>query len=514
MARIQLIRPPLVFSKTSHSSPVSLPIGLAYLASVLREAGHQVSVIDGLGGGIQHFAPAWDPKVLYRGLPIPEIVARLDRDADAIGISAMFSQEWPHVEDLINAIRGERPGIPIIVGGEHATAVPDYILDSCRAVDFVASGEGEEVILQFAEHLDGRRALSDVAGVSFRGGDGRPAHNPRPPRLRSVDDLPLPAWDLFPLDAYFAAGEGHGVQRGRTVTMLATRGCPYQCTFCSNPGMWTTRYTLREPSKVVDEMEHWMRVYGAENIDFADLTTVVKRDWILSFCREIRRRGLRISWQLPSGTRSEALDGEVLREMAAAGCLSLTYAPESGSERTLDAIKKKISLRRMYASISQAKAEGIFVKCNFIIGFPHETRGDVWKTLWAAVRLTVMGVDDVSLYPFSPYPGSELFDQLSREGAIGRLERRYFESLMAFMDIRTGALYCKGVGPRELSFYQSAGMAITYALSYLLFPSRFLRTWRNLKQGRSDSVLEARGAALFHRWRRLQTRKTTETVNT
>jgi anaerobic magnesium-protoporphyrin IX monomethyl ester cyclase len=500
---IQLVRPPLVFSRSSHSSPVSLPIGLAYLAAVLREGGHRVAVVDGLGEAVQHFAPAWDERVLYRGLPIDEIVARVDPSADAIGVSAMFSQEWPHVEDLILALRRAHPGKPILVGGEHATAVPDYILDSCPAVDFVARGEGERVILQFAEWLDGSRPLEAVEGISRRAGPGRIEHHPSPGRMREPDSLPRPAWDLFPLDAYFSAGEGHGVERGRTVTMLATRGCPYQCTFCSSPSMWTTRYVMRDPVRVVDEMAHWKSVYGAENIDFADLTAVVKKDWILSFCREISLRGLRISWQLPSGTRSEALDEEVLDAMVAAGCTSLTYAPESGSDRTLAAIKKRVRLERMYRSIRAAKARGVFVKCNFIIGFPGETRGDILRTLWAAFRLTLMGVDDVSLYPFSPYPGSELFSRLRARGAIGRLDRRYFESLMAFMDVRTGALYCESVGPREISIYQTLGMAVCYALSYLLFPARFLRTWRNFKAGRSDSVFEARGFALIHRWRRL-----------
>lgn len=503
MSHIQLVRPPLVFSRSSHSSPVSLPIGLAYLAAVLRESGRRVSVVDGLGEAVQHFAPAWSDSVLYRGLPIEEIVARVDPSADAIGVSAMFSQEWPHVEDLILALRRAFPGKPIVVGGEHATAVPDYILESCPAVDFVARGEGESVILQFAEHLEGARPLEAVAGLSWRGPGGRPVHNPLPGRLREPDALPRPAWDLFPLRSYFEAGEGHGVERGRTVTMLATRGCPYQCSFCSSPSMWTTRYAMRDPARVVEEMAHWKSVYGAENIDFADLTAVVKKDWILAFCREILARGLKLSWQLPSGTRSEALDEEVLDAMVAAGCLSLTYAPESGSERTLTAIRKKVKLSRMFQSIRAAKARGIFVKCNFIIGFPGETRADVWRTLLAALRLTLMGVDDISLYPFSPYPGSELFARLRAEGRIGVLDRRYFESLMAFMDIGTGAIYCDAVGPRELSFYQAVGMAVCYSLSYLLFPGRFLRTWRNFRAGRSDSVFEARGFALIHRWRRL-----------
>ena len=119
---------------------------------------------------------------------------------------------------------------------------------------------------------------------------------------------------------------------GRTMPILGTRGCPYQCTFCSNPMMWTTRYTMRNPVKVVDEMEWLVKQFKINSVDFMDLTAIVKKNWILDFCRELSIRKLNVTWNLPTGTRSEALDDETLKAIFEAGCTFLSYAPESGSE--------------------------------------------------------------------------------------------------------------------------------------------------------------------------------------
>ena len=491
-----------------------MPLSIAYLAASLLEAGHEVDVVDALGEAIDHIDVSYAPHVRYRGLSTAEIVARLKRRPDAIGVTTMFSQDWPHIEEMILALRARFPGVPVIIGGEHATACWEPVLREGTAVDYVAAGEGEATIVEFAEFLEGRRTAESIAGLHFRGADGRLISTPPRQRLRSPDDLPWPAWHLFDLEPYFRVGEGHGVERGRSMPLVATRGCPYQCTFCSSPLMWTTRYVMRDPAKALDEVEHYLSAYRATNIDFYDLTAIIKKEWVLEFCREIKRRGLRFSWQLPSGTRSEALDAEVLQRMAESGCMNMTYAPESGSERVLADIKKKVKLPRMYESIGQAKRNGIFVKCNLIIGFPRETRGDMLKTIWAAVRFAFLGVDDCGLYTYSPYPGSELFDYLRSTGMIGKLDRKYYESLMTFMDVTQPTNYCEKVGSREIAFYRLLGLASFYALSYLLHPLRVLRSWRNWRARRSDTVFEQRVFALVRRRRIERSRNPAQPVVT
>ena len=138
-----------------------------------------------------------------------------------------------------------------------------------------------------------------------------------------------------------------GISSGRNMPILGTRGCPYQCTFCSNPTMWTTRYTMRDPKDVVDEVESLVKNHAARSIEFFDLTAIVKKDWIIAFCNELKARKLNVSWQLPSGTRSEALDDETLLAIYETNCRLLVYAPESGSPETLRIIKKNLKLDRL-----------------------------------------------------------------------------------------------------------------------------------------------------------------------
>ena len=119
-----------------------------------------------------------------------------------------------------------------------------------------------------------------------------------------------------------------------TVPILATRGCPYQCTYCSAPNMWLPRWIPRDPIKVVDEIEYYSKNFSAKNFPFQDLTAIIKKEWIKAFCEEIIKRNLNITWQLPTGTRSEAIDDEIASLLKKSGMTSMAYAPESGSEET------------------------------------------------------------------------------------------------------------------------------------------------------------------------------------
>ncbi len=506
MSCLFLLRPPGVFASSSYSVPVTMPQGIAYLAGNLLKHGHEVRCLDAFGEGLDHIDVSYAPSVRYRGLSTDAIVNRIEMPPDAFAVTAQFSQDWPHVEAVINAIHNKFPIVPIIVGGEHATALPEHILNTCTAVKCVALGEGESTIVDFAEFLDGKRDLDSVEGLCYLDEDGSVCRTQVRPRLTSPDDLPWPAWELFNLEPFFETGEGHGVERGRSMPVLATRGCPYRCTFCSNPTMWTTRYVMRKPALVLDEIEHYIIDSGAHNIDFMDLTAICRKSWVLEFCKEIQNRSLKFTWQLPSGTRAEALDEECIAAMAAAGCMNITLAPESGSSQTLKEIKKRVKLPRLYDTVRYAKKHGLYVKCNLMIGFPKETRSDILKTLWVNFKFALMGVDDVGLYLFSPYPGSELFRYLQSTKHIEKLDNSYFESLMIFMGLGKSSNVCENVGSRELGFYRLIGMSTFYGLSYLLHPSHILRSIRNYKTNRSDTVFEER---LFATFRRLRIEATT-----
>jgi len=471
---ITLIAPPVFFSKNSYSTPLTLPLGLAYLAAALEKAAYKVKIIDCRGADADNVRLTPDGRFNMQGMDIKKSIKAIDPKTDIIGVSIMFSQEWPQVRDYIKQIREAFPDASIIVGGEHPTAMPEYSLRDCPAIDYVVRGEGELTLLDVVHRLRTGSVVEEVAGVCYLANNVF-IETSISARMADIKEMPRPAWHLIDVEPYFQPNFTMGISHGRNMAMLATRGCPYQCTFCSSPSMWTTRYVMRPVSDVVDEIEDHIKEFGANSIDFYDLTAIVKRDWIIQFIAELDRRNLNITWQLPSGTRSESLDEEVIQGLARTGCEYLVYAPESGSKRTLEMIKKRVNLDNLEKSIRIAVKNGIITKVNFIIGFPFETRREILETLRFVLKLALIKVDDCNITMFSPYPGSELFRELYEEGAIGEIDDEYFALLMTQFDFTIARTFCRAVNPWEIVLYRVAGMSLFYGLSYLRAPGKIVR---------------------------------------
>ncbi len=497
MAHLTLIRAPFITSAYTFSTVLEPPLGLAYVAAALEQSGHRVTLIDSVGEALDQRQPAAFPGLVAYGLSISEILERVPDDTQAIGVSVMFSQQWPHAEALVRAMRARWPDTPIVIGGEHATATWEYLLVHCPEITACVLGEGEMTAVDLAAWVDGTLSLESVAGIAFRDGD-TPRKSVVRARVAEPATLPWPAWHLVPLDAYFSRGMYQGVNRGRSIPVLATRGCPFQCTFCSSPEMWTTRYVVRPVEELVDEIESYVKTYGISNVDFEDLTAFIKRNWILALCAEIERRQLRITYQLPSGTRAEALDREVLEALYRTGCRNITYAPESGSEHTLKHIKKKVRLDQLVDSMKAAVAVGMVIKLNMIIGFPFETRRDVFATLRFCFKLARLGVEDIPIYLFSPYPGTELYDDLRRDAVLPEMSNEYFAAL-TYNDVSRGTRLCAALGPKEIEFYRVFGMVVSLVIAYATHPSRVWRTLRNVVRGAEESMVERRLRKLLRR---------------
>ncbi len=460
------------YAATLNATP---PLGTAYLAASLSRAGHRVKVIDAVGEAPRALHAGYRSEVLINGLSVEETLARVG-NADVVAISSQFSHEWPLVRELI-----ARCPVPVIAGGEHVSAMPEHALKESPKLLACAIGEGEETIVELVNAIEAGRSLENIEGIVTR--EGRTARRSR----MKVSTVARPRWDLVPLENYLAGRFSFGVDRGRTIPVLASRGCPYRCTFCSSPSMWTTRWEARSPDEVVDEIAEYRAKYRVDNIDFYDLTAIVRRDWILEFCDELRRKNLPIAWQLPSGTRSEALDEEVLRAMYAAGCRNVSYAPESGSERTLKKILKKIKLERIEESMRRAVEAGLNVKANIVIGFPGETRDDLADTLRFIRKMAKAGVHDVSVWTFSPYPGSQLFHELRDDIVI---DDDYFTSLLSYSDLSSAVSYNEELSSAELQRWRVAGLSLFYLESYARHPSRPFRVMRNLISKNYESRLE------------------------
>ena len=459
------------------------PIGVAYLAGSMRAAGQDVTVLDGLALGMDSYHPAPNQCQLV-GLQLADLVDRIPDDVDIVGVSAAFSFEWPTCRELLAHIRRRFPRALLVCGGEHATALPsETLLDS--VADVAVLGEGEETIIALAEAARSDRDVSEVRGIA-RKRDGKVIVNPRRPRMRGLDSIPWPAWDLLPVEAYLDRNAGFGVNRGRSMPLLASRGCPYQCTFCSSPNMWTTRWEARNPDLLLDEIQAYQEKYRATNFDFYDLTAIVKRSWIKDFCEKSIARGAEFTWQLPSGTRLEAIDREIAQLLFASGCRNLSFSPESGSRTVLRRIKKRIDPDRLVNTIAECSQAGLNIKCNLIFGFPGETYAEIAESYQLILRMALAGAHDLAIWAFSPYPGSELFEQMRASGEIV-LDDAYYDSLRAYADTSNTVSRSEHIPSAILKTLRQVGQATFYGTAWGRHPWRPLRLLVNVGRGKHES---------------------------
>lgn len=474
--RITLVQPPQLISPTNYISTIAIPpLGLAYLAACAREAGHEVHAVDAVGTALDRiwkFGDGGEP-VWLRGLPFDAILDRIPADTDVIGVGCMFSCGWPPTRELMRLMRERFPRATLVLGGEHASAEPERVLEEVP-IDVCVMGEGEETFVEILGRLQRGEPLAGIAGTAVRDtGAAAVVKSPPRARIRDLDAIPRPLWELFPVEAYIEYASPHGAVRGRSMPMLATRGCPYQCTFCSSPQMWTTAWRARDVKAVVDEMAWLNGRYGATDFHFEDLTAVVKRTWILEFCGELLDRKTEFTWQLPSGTRSEAIDEEVAQLMVRAGCRNFSYSIESGSEETLRIIKKRIHLDKVHASARSAMRAGIRLQVNFILGFPHETWRHVRDTYREIVRCAWIGFHEFNCCAFSPLPNTEAYFELQKERGLAPSDAYYY-SLFGYMDIADYRSWHPRWGHKRLRVMIYSAYGLFYGLSYVFRPWRFV----------------------------------------
>ncbi len=495
--KIQLIHPPVFLNVAAMTAlRPSLPLGLAYVAASLRQRGHDVAVLDAVGEAPDQVTSGPHKKLVLLGLTPQQIVERLDPTADAFGITNMWSFSWPVVREILQAIKARFPHTPIVAGGEHFTGLPEYSMQQAP-VDCIVLGEGEEGAAEVFDAL-ARRAAPDelhaIAGIWYRDQHGTPTKSLAVrARKKDVDQIAWPAWDLFRVKAYDEQRLVSGIHFGMTVPILATRGCPYQCTYCSSPNMWTTKWYARDPKNVVDEIEHWHREYGASNFPFHDLTAIVKKDWVLAFCQELASRPFHrnIVWQLPSGTRVEVIDDEVAEWLHKTNGRSLNYAPESGSQETRKRIKKQMKDESLLRAVKAAVKYRLNVAAFFVAGFPEDTVQDLRLTVKLARQLAWHGISDMAFGFFFPIPNTALYRQLLDEGRIELNDAFLMTPIFANeARVQDANNYSYTLSSAQLTRWRYWTLLNFYAVSYGLRPWRFVRTLWNALRGRETSKME------------------------
>ena len=413
---IILINPNLVVQRNDPFTTgiVYMPIGLAYTAAALREAGLPVQVID---------AFAEDPRQARRsekftlmGLTDDEVLARIPADAGLVFLFAINLTNHIASENILRAVKRERPDLPVVIL-ENTQAVTAYALEHVRQVffdagaDYVLTGESERAAVILARHLEAQNPPGELDQLAGLGSAS--FYNPPKEFIQDLDSLPFPAWDLFPIDNYWNLRFAHGPQHdNRYLPLLTSRGCPYPCRFCVVPATNGQKWRARSAVNVVDEMEHHVKMFGVSEFHIEDVDPTISDARIREMCAEILRRGLKITWKIVAGTKVETIRSEeTLDLMAQAGCRYISISPETGSPRVLKLMRKPFDLDHAVRLVRRMNQVGIRSQACFVLGFPGETAEDLQMT-WEMVHdLTRKGVDEIALFIITPVPGSAIFDE-------------------------------------------------------------------------------------------------------
>jgi len=366
----------------------AVPLGAISVAAYLREAGHQVQVVD---------APAHD-------FDNEDVCAELNRfGPDTVGISST-SVIWWSATDLATVVK-ERFGVPVFVGGPHPSLYPEHAMEN-PAFDVAVFGEGEETGLELVEALAAGSPLAAVDGVIWRGPNGELIqNNPRIPK-RELDDAPLPAYDLLDLSKYSAPPMR--VRQTPAVYMELFRGCAYaKCTYCTSGGGLKNRYRRHSPAMAAEKVLRIHQKYGAREVAFVDDDFVVGKDWIYDFCEELRKRGNPISWTCY--VRASQVDAGIFSAMKAAGCHQVLMGVEVLDNDALVGLVKDLTVASCGAAVRAAHSAGISVIGLFMCGIPHTMPQHVESSVQHALE---QELDVVVFSLYRPPPGSPEYDEL------------------------------------------------------------------------------------------------------
>lgn len=373
-------------------APFEPPIGLAFLSAYLKERGHEVRLIDMQG-------------LLMDSV---ELVAQLAAHApDLVGVTAMT----PTIPEALQVAAISKRVVPearVVLGGVHPTLDPGGVLADAH-VDYVIRGEGEESFAALAEALASGSDPGKVAGVSYRK-DGKLVISDKAPLIADLNRLPQPDYEAFPVERYIE--HNRHLRSIRGISMIVSRGCPFQCTFCAVHQTMGRRWRIKSPQRVVNELVALKERHQLEGVWFKDSIFNLDRQWLQEFCRLMIEQRVEIAWQ--ALTRIDLIDEEELKLMKRAGLTQLDLGIETGSPKSLLRLKKGITVEKIREKVRLAK-QYVKVFGFFMIGIPGEDETDVQQTFELAKALDL---DRWTWSIYSPLPGSALYDELIAEGKI------------------------------------------------------------------------------------------------
>lgn len=396
--KILLINPPIRLD----SPPSVFPLGQGYIAKALMNASHDVKVLD--INGMRY------PKEI-----VEEHLRNLSFDVAAIG---GLITTYSYVEWLIQQIKQIKPGAKIVVGGGLGSSIPEIVLNNLGA-DAVVIGEGEITIVELINTFGESGTFESIKGIGYKK-EGKVIKTPQQNPILDLDVIPFPAWELFPMDVYTKASAGANFFR-KKMDMVSSRGCPYNCIYCYHL-FGRSKYRYRSALNIVEEIEELIYRYKIKYIEFVDDNFLVNKRRVYEFCDLLRKEKISIKWSTIG--RVNNIDDALLRTIKKAGCNYVSYGLESGSQKILDIMNKKVTVEQNKEAVRLTEKVGLYPGINLMIGMVGETRETFEETKKFCLELGIHNNPHIT----QAYPGTPLYEKAIEMGRI-KDEEKYIRSL-------------------------------------------------------------------------------------
>lgn len=404
--RILLVDPPFYRFISYYNR--FFPLGLAYLAAVLRDNGHEVLIYDADANkekahdmdfsALEDKYPQYIEDVRKLAHPIWEELRDVMNQfkPELVGVS-VFTTKVASALMAAQIAKSCNPNVPVVMGGPHPSVKSEELLRIAPFVDFAVRGEAESSFVRLIQAVERKGGYGDIEGLSFRA-DGQIRHNPPAGFIRDLDRLPYPARDLL-LNKGSYTSEDMGL-------MMSGRGCPFDCTFCSSAGVWGRGVRFRSIKNVIAEMRQVCSSYRTVQFSFKDDIFTINPKRVLEFCTLLKSEKLHVNWDC--NARVNLIDERLLAEMKSAGCNGIKVGIESGSDRVLkDVMKKSITVAQVEHAAQLIRKAGIHWTGYFMMGLPTETEQEMLSTLDLMRRIKP---DFASLSVYEPLPGTQLYE--------------------------------------------------------------------------------------------------------
>jgi radical SAM superfamily enzyme YgiQ (UPF0313 family) len=295
--------------------------------------------------------------------------------------------------------------------GPHVTELTEESFDKCPWLDYIIVGEPEITFKELIEKLEKNETVEGVKGIAYHNNQGKVIKTEQRPFIKNLDVLPLPRYDLLPLEKYV-----YPFVTSKFVFIIPHRGCPYPCTFCRQPIMWHKEVRFRSPENIIEELK-LLKSLGISNFLTLCDTFTINKDWTINLCKRIVEENIDVSWGCNS--RVDTVDKETLYWLKKAGCWMIAYGIESGSQKVLDNCKKEITLKQITQAVQWTQEAGIKVYGYFIIGLMGETKETIKETINFAKKLPITFA---IFHTASPYPGTEFYKQARAKGYLTEMK--------------------------------------------------------------------------------------------